>query len=393
MIAGTKLHFQQERIIYGRPAAEVIAEEAERLQAHRVFLVCSRHLAGGNGPTAAIAKALGARHAGTYSKAQSHTPKEVVVEAANQARDAKADLLVSIGGGSVTDTVKIMQRCLWHNFTTVEELVPNRMFGVHQVPGMDPSRHPPGMDDAIRMIAVPAAYSAAEFNFGGSVLNLETHAKEAHAHPLMIPRTVVLDPEVTLFTSLDQLLASGIYLVDHFIADFMSPKANLVSQMMIGEGIRHLPGALRAIKKNPDDLEPRLYGLLCAWWARDPDLSGVFQGLGHALGLVFGERYRIPPGVSSAALQPAALRWNLPASVAQQQDLAARMGRPGVPLADVVAELIADLGLRSRLRDIGIDRGDFPAIAERTMKNALLASNPRKVTGTADVLEVLEAAW
>jgi alcohol dehydrogenase class IV len=45
------------------------------------------------------------------------------------------------------------------------------------------------------------------------------------------------------------------------------------------------------------------------------------------------------------------------------------------------------------LRDIGIDRGDFPAIAERTMKNALLASNPRKVAGTADVLEVLEAAW
>jgi maleylacetate reductase len=393
MIAGTKLHFQQERIIYGRPAADVIAEEADRLDAHRVFLVCSRHLADENGPTAVIAKALGTRHAGTYGNAQSHTPKEIVVEAANQARDAKADLLVSIGGGSVTDTVKIMQRCLWHDFTTVEELVPNRMFGVHQVPGMDPSRHPPGMDDAIRMIAVPATYSAAEFNFGGSTLNLKTRAKEAHAHPLMIPRTVVLDPEVTLFTSLDQLLASGIYLVDHFIADFMSPKADLVSRMMIGEGIRHLPEALRAITNNPDDLEPRLYGLLCAWWARDPDLNGVFQGLGHAIGLVFGERYRIPPGVTSAALQPAALRWNLPASAAQQQELAARMGRPGRPLADVVAELIADLGLRSRLRDIGVDRSDFPAIAERTMKNALLASNPRKVTGTADVLEVLEAAW
>jgi maleylacetate reductase len=393
MIAGTKLHFQQERIIYGRPAAEVVAEEADRLQAHRVFLVCGRHLASRNGPTAAIAKALGARHAGTYAKAQSHTPKEIVVEAANQARDAKSDLLVSIGGGSVTDTVKIMQRCLWHDFMTVEELVPNRMFGVHQVPGMDPSRHPPGMDDAIRMIAVPATYSAAEFNFGGSVLNLQTRAKEAHAHPLMIPRTVVLDPEVTLFTSLDQLLASGIYLVDHFIADFMSPKANLVSRMMIGEGIRHLPGALRAIKNNPDDLEPRLYGLLCAWWARDPDLSGVFQGLGHAIGLVFGERYRIPPGISSAALQPAVLRWNLPASEALQQELAARMGRPGTPLADVVSELVADLGLRNRLRDIGVDKNDFPALAERTMKNALLASNPRKVTTTADVLGVLDAAW
>lgn len=393
MISGTKLHFQQERIIYGRPAAEVIAEEAERLEAHRVFLVCSHHLSDDNGPTAAIAKGLGARHAGSYGKAESHTPKEIVVEAANQARDAKADLLVSVGGGSVTDTVKIMQRCLWHNFTTVDQLVPNRLFGVHQVPGMDPSRHPPGMDDAIRMIAVPATYSAAEFNFGGSVLNLKTRAKEAHAHPLMIPRTVVLDPHVTLFTSPDQLLASGIYLVDHFIADFMSPKANLVSQMMIGEGIRHLPGALRAIKQNSDDLEPRLYGLLCAWWARDPDLSGVFQGLGHAIGLVFGERYRIPPGVSSAALQPAALRWNLPASETQQKELAGRMGRPGVPLADVVAELISDLGLRSRIRDIGVDRNDFPAIAERTMKNALLNSNPRKVAGTADVLEVLDAAW
>jgi len=393
MISGTKLHFQQERIIYGRPAAQVIAEEAERLEASRVFLVCSRHLAGDNGPTAGVAKGLGGRYAGTYGKAESHTPKETVVEAANQARDAKADLLVSIGGGSVTDTVKIMQRCLWHNFTTVDQLVPNRLFGVHQVPGMDPSRHPPNMDDAIRMIAVPATYSAAEFNFGGSVLNLKTRAKEAHAHPLMIPRTVVLDPYVTLFTSIDQLLASGIYLIDHFIADFISPKANLVSQMMIGEGIRHLPAALRAIRRNPDDLEPRLYGLLCSWWARDPDLSGVFQGLGHAIGLVLGERYRIPPGISSAALQPACLRWNLSASQAQQADLATRMGRAGAPLADVVAELISDLGLRGRIRDIGVDKGDFPAIADRTMKNALLDSNPRKVTGPADVLEVLEAAW
>lgn len=393
MISGTKLHFQQERIIYGRAAAQVIAEEAERLEASRVFLVCSRHLAGENGPTAAIAKGLARRHAGTYAKAQSHTPKQTVVEAANQARDARADLLVSIGGGSVTDTVKIMQRCLWHNFTTVEQLVPNRMFGVHQVPGMDPSRHPPGMDDAVRMIAVPATYSAAEFNFGGSVLNLATCAKEAHAHPLMIPRTVVLDPQVTLFTSTDQLLASGIYLVDHFIADFISPKANLVSQMMIGEGIKHLPAALRAIRRQPENLEPRLYGLLCAWWARDPDLSGVFQGLGHAIGLVLGERYRIPPGISSAALQPACLRWNLPATEMQQTDLAARMGRAGTPLADVVAELISDLGLNGRIRDIGIDKSDFPAIADRTMKNALLASNPRKVTGPADVMEVLEAAW
>jgi len=393
MISGTKLHFQQERIVYGRPAAQVIAEEAERLEASRVFLVCSRHLAGDNGPAAAIARGLGRRHAGTYAKAQSHTPKETVVEAANQARAAKADLLVSIGGGSVTDTVKIMQRCLWHNFTTVDQLVPNRMFGVHQVPGMDPSRHPPDMDDAIRMIAVPATYSAAEFNFGGSVLNLTTRAKEAHAHPLMIPRTVVLDPQVTLFTSTDQLLASGIYLVDHFLADFMSPKANLVSQMMIGEGIRHLPAALRAIRRDPDELEPRLYGLLCAWWARDPDLSGVFQGLGHAIGLVLGERYRIPPGISSAALQPACLRWNRPATEMQQAELAARMGRAGTPLGDVVAELIADLGLRGRIRDIGIDKSDFPAIADRTMKNALLESNPRKVTGPADVMEVLEAAW
>lgn len=69
------------------------------------------------------------------------------------------------------------------------------------------------------------------------------------------------------------------------------------------------------------------------------------------------------------------------------------MGRPGAPLADVVAELIADLGPRSRPRHIGVDKNDFPAIAERTMKNASLASNPRKVAETADVLEVLEGAW
>ena len=105
--AGT-FHIQaQERIVFGVPAGEAVVAEAERVGAKRVFVTSTRSLAQKeNGPLQRMEKALGARHVGTYSTISSHSPREDVVAGAKAAREAKADLLVAVGGGSVIDATK-----------------------------------------------------------------------------------------------------------------------------------------------------------------------------------------------------------------------------------------------------------------------------------------------
>ncbi|HWX08237.1 MAG TPA: iron-containing alcohol dehydrogenase, partial [Bradyrhizobium sp.] len=83
-------------VIYGKPAADALREEAERLGASRVFLIASRTLNSKTEEIEKIRKTLGARYAGTFDGIPQHTTREVVVKAAAVARDAKADLIVAI---------------------------------------------------------------------------------------------------------------------------------------------------------------------------------------------------------------------------------------------------------------------------------------------------------
>src|SRR5215469_739555 len=105
-IAGSHQYPTMESVIYGKPAAEALREEAERLDARRVFLIVSRTLNTTTDEIEKIRAALGDRYAGTFDGVPQHTTRDVVVKAAALALDARADLVVAIGGGSVVDAAK-----------------------------------------------------------------------------------------------------------------------------------------------------------------------------------------------------------------------------------------------------------------------------------------------
>jgi maleylacetate reductase len=92
-------------------------------------------------------------------------------------------------------------------------------------------------------------------------------------------------------------------------------------------------------------------------------------------------------------LLPHVLRWNEATTAQRQKRLSLAMDRPNMSAGDAVAELISDLGLPARLRDVGIKEDQLPTIAEEAAKHPVVLSNPRPVTGPADVLQILRAAW
>jgi alcohol dehydrogenase class IV len=91
-----------------------IDEETDRLRKQRVFMVVSNTLNRTTDEITKVRLALGDRFAGLYDHVPPHTTRASVVEAAAQARQAGADLIVAIGDGSVVVAGKAMCVCLGH---------------------------------------------------------------------------------------------------------------------------------------------------------------------------------------------------------------------------------------------------------------------------------------
>ena len=111
MMTGAYRFPAMESVIYGRPFTEALKEEVERADAHAVFLLASGTLARETGMVEEIRAVLGNRFAGVHAKIGSHTPRVDCVAAANAARAAGADLILTLGGGSVTDAAKDLLPC------------------------------------------------------------------------------------------------------------------------------------------------------------------------------------------------------------------------------------------------------------------------------------------
>ena len=90
---------------------------------------------------------------------------------------------------------------------------------------------------------------------------------------------------------------------------------------------------------------------------------------------------------------PHVLRFNHPVNAEKQARVSEALGHPGEPAADAVAGLTAALGLPTRLRDVGVKPKQLDLIAENSMHDRWVHTNPRKIDGAAVIRELLDAAW
>src|ERR1043166_9410298 len=131
--------------------------------------------------------------------------------------------------------------------------------------------------------------------------------------------------------------------------------------------LRLLGAGLRAVKTNPSDVAARLDCQLGARVSLVGAQTGVTKGASHGIGHVLGGTAGVPHGYTSCVMLPHVLRFNHEVNAERQALVSEALGEPDVPAADVVAGLIADLGLPGRLRDVGVKPEQLDAIAEHAM--------------------------
>jgi maleylacetate reductase len=389
LTSGTFNVTAHERIVFGQPAGEAVVAEAERLGARRVFVTSTRSLAGkDSGPLQRIEKALGQRHAGSFTSIRSHSPREDVIAGAKLAREAGADLLVAVGGGSVIDATKAMQLCLWLGLDSTEAMEPYCL-------GFERTRHSPVAvpQDPIRTVTVSTTLSASEFTENAGITQSATNTKQSFRHRLFAPRVVILDPAATLDTPQWLLLSTGVRSVDHAVENYCNDTANPATEALSLQGLKLLSRALPAISKGPSDLAARLEAQFGMWQAIAASASGVPTGASHGIGYALGATFGVAHGHTSCVMLPAVLKWNAKVNGARQQALSEAMGAAGRPASELIRELVAGLDLPVTLRGVGIKRENLDELARRALNYHPVKVNPRKIESAADVMEILELAW
>lgn len=377
-----------DAVVFGRATADVLIEEAHRRESKRVFLMVSGTLSRTTDEIDKVRQTLGNRFAGLFDRMPPHTPRPAVIEAAAAAREADADLIVTIGGGSVTDGAKAVQLCLANDISTADALDNYR-----PVKGPDGMLVPPACNPPmVSQVSVPTTLSAGEFSAIAGVTDERSRVKELFRHSKIIPSAVVLDPAITVHTPEWLWLSTGIRAVDHCVEGLCSTEANPYADAQALHGLSLLTRGLPRAKADPSDLQARLDCQIGSWLSMGPIGSGVPMGASHGIGYVLGAAFDIPHGYTSCIMLPAVMRWNKPANAERQALVATAMGHPNEDAADVLDAFIAGLGMPRSLSASGVSPQSFAGIAEGAMSTPWVPRNPRPIEGPAQVREILELA-
>ena len=363
------------RVSWGGDAVAAVIEAVTRRGAKRVLIVTSPSLNRASSVPREAQSALADLCVGLFDAIQPHTPAPTVDALVAMLRKEKADLVISFGGGSPIDTVKAALAVLASGAQSALEI----------------SGKPATWSFApIRQIAVPTTLSGAEFSDLAGLTNPQTRIKGGVAGPGIGPAEVILDPKLSQHTPRDLWLSTGIRAVDHAIESLCSIAPNPYTDALAAQGLAQLASALRRTAENPGDLAARLQSQQAVWLASsglDRTPFGASHGIGHQLGAVAG----VSHGVSSCVLLPAVLDWNFAQTQEAQSRIAAILGASTA--AEGVRQLLRDLAQPLRLSDVGVAREQLDQIAESSLQNRWVRSNPRPISSVADIREILETAW
>jgi alcohol dehydrogenase class IV len=394
--SGAFTFLPQERVIYGEGSVTHLIAELDRLGCQRAFVITGTSIATKTDLLTQVQTILGSRCVGIFHPISQHVPREDVIAASAQAREAKPDVLVSLGGGSPVDGTKAVTLCLTEGVMTASDLDAYRVRGPR---GM--RFNPQYLGQPVPHIAITTTLSAGEFTGSFGITDKRRQVKEGYGAPRFVPRIVILDPALTVHTPAWLWASTGMRAVDHAIERLYSRQHNPVVDTLCLQALRDLFAYLPQATHQPRASEARVRCQLGAWMSI-LGFASVRTGISHAIGHQLGGHCNVPHGQTSCIMLPHAMEFNRPVAA---ERLALVAETAGIDTRGLSAEAAAGAAIEhmhafiqgldcpTRLRDVGVQERDFPQLAEAVMEEVPQMENPRPVTGVAEVIELLERAW
>jgi alcohol dehydrogenase class IV len=370
-------------IVAERGGVARLGELVDRVGGARALVVCGRTVAEGS-ILQRVRDGLGRRCAGVFAGVEAHTPLPSVEAAGAAFRQAGADVIVSVGGGSATDTGKGL--AVMH--ASDGDYRPFR----HRIENGRPTATPLPAGRVPPHIAVPTVPGAgSELLSSCGVLDPVRRAKMRFVDPALVPRISLVDAEIVALCGRDLTVSTGVAILVRCIEVLYSRERNPVSDALVLHALRLVVPALPLGLSRPDDLDAReacLYAALMSTLAA----MNAEVSVAHALGSAVAARYLLPHGVPQALLLPIVMADLLPPAGLPLLDDAVAAAPAGADAPARIGALVQGLGVGPRLRDLGVPEADLPALAEEAARHTLLVHAPRPIT-PAELSGWLGAAW
>jgi len=284
-----------------------------------------------------------------------------------------ADIIVAVGGGSAIDTSK-----------AIAIIMTNPEFAdVRSLEGVAPTKN-----KCLPIIAVSTTSgTAAEVTINYVITDVEKNRKFVCVDPKDIPVVAVVDSEMCASMPPKLCAATGMDALVHAIEGYITKAAWELTDMVHLKAIEIISKNLRkSVKGDPEGREKMALGQYIAGMG----FSNVGLGIDHSMAHPLSAVYDIPHGTACAILLAPVLKFNAPATGERYREIARAMGVAGVDemtqeeyraaAIDAVAKLSADVGIPTKLSELGVKAQDIDFLAASALADACTPGNPRDVT-------------
>lgn len=296
------------------------------------------------------------------------------------------DVVIAVGGGSTIDLAKAAAAVTQNRHG---QSIADFLEGVGK--GLQITETP------LPMIAVPTTSgTGSEATKNAVISSYHPTYKKSIRSDLMIPRIVLVDPELTVSLPPQTTAYTGMDAITQLIESYISKRAAPIPQAIARSGLKlAIPALPIAVRDGiaRESREAMSHAALLSGLA----LANSGLGLAHGVAAALGVHCRVPHGLACAVMLPTALKVNLGVrekELAELEQLFTSHSSTSVA-ADAFVRRISDLCLEvqipSRLRDIGVMNDQLPALVKSSRGNSM-SGNPCDVSDS-ELLNLLQQIW
>jgi aldehyde dehydrogenase (NAD+) len=378
------VYFGPTKVVFGAGTARDCEVEMGGLGCSRALVVSDPGVMKAGLVEGAL-KALGDKCVGVFSDVPQDTGVGVVNRAAAFAREKGADCVVSVGGGSVIDTGKMVCILLTEGG------------GIENFEGIQLLTRP----QTPHIVIPTTAGTGSEVTCMAVILDERKGQKILSVEYFNAPRIAILDPVMT--AKLPPLLtaSTGMDALTHAVEALQSVQREPIADGLAMHAIRMIFRYLPVCTENGEDLAARGQVQLAATmagWAFGNAMVGMVHAMAHSLGAVA----RTPHGIANGILLPHVMAFNLDAAAEDYALVAEALGvrEKGMDDRTAAEAAIAEIGAflkrighPLRLSEVGITDNDIVKSAAMSLSDGAIVNNPRFVLDADEVLAVYRTAF
>jgi len=371
---------------FGKGSISEIVNEAKKRGFKKALIVTDKDLVkhGVTGKVTALLDGANLAYE-VYDDVKANPAVSTVKNGVEAFKSAGADYIIAVGGGSPIDTAK-----------AVATIINNPEFAdVVSLEGGAPTKN-----KCVPIIAVPTtAGTAAEVTINYVITDEEKKRKFVCFDPHDIPVVSIIDADMMASMPKGLTAATGMDALTHAIEGYTTKGAWEMTDMFHIKAIEIIARSLRGAVNGESDGQE---GMALGQYIAGMGFSNVGLGIVHSMAHPLGALYDMPHGVANAMLLPIVMEYNAEFTGDKYREIACAMGgNPclvyNLPIEDVrkeavdaVKKLSADIGIPTKLSNVGVKEEDLQFLAESAFADVCTGGNPREAS-VADILELYKS--